>query len=107
MTCDNTTDICPGTKLTCNCSVSSNAVIWTLPGSETIALDDKVGSNSTTINGIFFAFITDNTGGVLESVLIYTANESLVNDTIVCEEYGIHYDLSVSVNVTIIDRFAG
>ena len=49
MTCDNTTDICPGTKLTCNCSVSSTSagVIWTLPGSETIALDDKVGSNST------------------------------------------------------------
>ena len=88
--CDNTTDVCPGTELTCTCSVNSTsgntALIWTLPGSETIALDDKVGSNSTTTNGIFFAFITDNTGGVLESVLIYTANESLVNVTIECSD---------------------
>ena len=84
LTCDN----CPGTEFTCTCSVNSTGVIWRLPGSEIIVLDDKVGSNSTTTNGIFFAVVTNNTGVVLESMLIYTANASLVNATIECEEHG-------------------
>ena len=105
MTCDNTTDVCPGTELTCTCSVSNDGLIWTLPGSEIIALDDKVGSNGTTTNGTFFAVIANNTGGVLESMLIYTATESLVDVTIECEEQG--NDQLWSVSATITDTFAG
>ena len=88
MTCDDATDVCPGTKLTCTCSTSvdSPGLIWRLPGSEAIGFDDKVGTNETTTNGIFVAVVTNYTGGVLESMLIYTANESLVNGTIECEE---------------------
>ena len=103
LTCDNTTGVCPGTELTCTCSVPTAGVTWRLPGSVNITLDDKVGSNNTTTNGIFFAAITNNTGGVLESILIYTATELLVNGTIECEEYDIH----LSASATIIDIFAG
>ena len=91
MTCDNTTDVCPGTELTCTCSVNSTnaGLIWRLPGSETIGFDDKegvaIGSNKTTTNGIFLAVIITNNTGVLESMLIYTATESLVDGTIECE----------------------
>ena len=66
------------------------------------------GSNRTTtnINGIFVAVVTNNTGGVLESMLIYTATESLVNGTIECEEVrGINQPESASVIIT--DTFAG
>ena len=100
LTCDDATDVCPGTKLTCTCSVNSTSagLIWRLPGSGTIAFDDKegVGSNRTTDNGIFFAVITTNNTGVLESMLIYTATESLVNDTIECEGQGIDQVRSVA-----------
>ena len=41
MTCDDTTDVCPGTELTCTCSVESDGLIWRLPASETIALEDN------------------------------------------------------------------
>ena len=101
MTCDNTTDVCPGTELTCNCSVESDKLAWRLPGSEAIAFDDKagVGSNETTTNGIFVAVVTNNTGGVLESMLIYTATESLVNGTIECEEQGTNQLRSVSATI--------
>ena len=107
LTCDDddddydTTDVCPGTELTCNCSVSTAGVIWKLPGSETIALDNKVGSKGN-ISGIFVAVVTKNTGGVLESMLTYTATESLVNPTIKCEEIR-----SVSASATITYIFAG
>ena len=105
MTCDNTTDVCPGTELTCNCSIDSPGLVWNLPGSETIPLDDKVGSEGTTASGIFFAVITNNkTGGVLESMLIYTATVSLVNATIECKELGV---MGRSVSATIIYIFAG
>ena len=108
LTCDNTTDVCPGTELTCTCSVmvSNNRVIWRLPGlslgSETIALEDKVGSNSTTTNGIFFAVITKITEEVLESMLIYTASatESLVDGTIMCS--GNEGAGAVSTTITIL-----
>ena len=106
LTCDDTTDVCPSTEVTCTCSVPTAGVIWRVSGSETIPLDDKVDSEGTTDNGIFFAFITNNnTGGVLESMLIYTATESLVNDTIECEEQGT--DRLQSVSATITDTFAG
>ena len=105
MTCDNTTDVCPGTELTCTCGVNSTGLIWTLPGLETMALDDKVGSNSTTTNGTFFAVVTNNTGVVLESMLIYTATESLVKGSIVCEGQGLVQPRSASI--TINDTFAG
>ena len=94
MTCD---DVCPGTnKLTCTCSVDSDEMVWKLPGS-TIAFDDKegVGTNRTTDNGTFVAVVTNDTGGK-ESMLIYTANESLVNDTIVCEEQGISQPVTIN-----------
>ena len=108
MTCDDTTDVCPGTELTCTCSVNSTsgniALIWTLPGSVNIALDDKVSSNSTTTNGMFFAVVTNNTGVVLKSMLIYTANESLVNGTIECKEPAMGQP---NASVTINDTFAG
>ena len=85
MTCDNTTDVCPGTELTCTCSVSNDALIWTLPGSGEISIDEKgTFSSNVTTDGIFSAVLTNNTGGILESVLIYTATESLVNTTIEC-----------------------
>ena len=85
LTCDNTTDVCPGTELTCTCSVSNDGLIWRLPGSGEILIDDKgeFSSNVTTY-GIFIAVVTNNTGGVLESMLIYTATESLVNAIITC-----------------------
>ena len=111
MTCDDTTDVCPGTELTCTCSVSNDALIWTLPaGSENIAFDDKegVGTNRTTANGIFVAVLTNNTvvatndtGGIVESMLIYTANESLVNDTIVCSGNAGAGAMSTMITVTI------
>ena len=96
---DDTTYVCPDTELTCTCSVNSTSdnsgLIWRLPVpgmSETITLafDNKagVGSNKTTTDGIFVAVVTNNTGGVLESMLIYTATESLVDGTIECEEQG-------------------
>ena len=96
LTCDDT-----GTGLTCNCSVSSPELAWRLPGSETIIFDDKadVGSNKTTTNGIFFAVVTTKTGGILESILIYTANESLVNATIECKEQGTDQLWSVSATI--------
>ena len=105
MTCDDTTDVCPGTKLTCNCSVNDTGLTWRLPGSETISLDQKVGSNSTTTNGIFFAVVTNNinTGGK-ESMLIYTANESLVNGTIECAAYSMS---KISMPFIVSDKFAG
>ena len=107
MTCDDTTDVCPGsTKLACTCSVSNTSAgfIWTLPGSEYISLDTKVGSNSATTNDIFFAVVTNNTGGVLESMLIYNVTESLVNGTIECAEQS---GMGRSVSATITYIFAG
>ena len=101
MTCDNTTDVCPGTELTCTCSVNSTGLIWTLPGLETIALDDKVGSNSTTTNGMFVAALTNNTGGILESMLIYTATEPLVNATIECSGNKGTGAMSTTITVTL------
>ena len=108
MTCDDTststTDVCPGTELTCNCSVDSPGLVWNLPGSETIPLDDKVDSERTAASGIFFAVITNNNTGVLESMLIYTATVSLVNATIVCKELG---GMGRSASATITYIFAG
>ena len=104
LTCDNTTDVCPGTELTCICSVYStnSGVMWTLPGSETILLDEKVGSNGTTTDGTFFAANTNKTGGVLESILIYTVTESLVNGTIECLRLG-----GIAMSTIITDTLAG
>ena len=104
MTCD---DVCPGTELTCTCIVNSIGLIWTLPGSETIPLDDKVGINGTTTNGLFVAVVTNNTGGVLKSMLIYTATESLVNATIVCEKQRARDDIPESISFIASDKFAG
>ena len=104
MTCDDTTDVCPGTELTCNCSVSSPVLIWNLPGPVTITFGggDGVGSNETTINGVFFAVVTDNTGGK-ESMLKYNATESLMSSNIECED-----PLSGNANTTTITvTFAG
>ena len=101
MTCDDATDVCPGTKLTCNCTCSVNStsagLIWRLPGSETITLDEKVGNNGTTTNGLFIAVVTstNNTGGVLEYMLIYTATESLVNGTILSVKDKVMIDYSL------------
>ena len=87
-------DVCPGTELmlTCTCSVNSTGLAWRLPGSETIVFDEKYGigstSNRTTTDGMFVAVVTNNTGGVLESMLIYTATESLVNGIIKCVAQG-------------------
>ena len=89
LTCDNTTDACPGTKLTCTCSVPSDGLIWRLPGSENIIFDNQtgVGSNKTAADGTFVAvLLTDDIGGETASMLISTATESLVNGTIVCAE---------------------
>ena len=102
MTCDdaddNTTDVCRGT---CTCSVESDGLIWRLPGSVSIVFDDKagVGSNGTT-DGIFFAVITNKTGGVLESMLTY-ATESLVNGTIECSGNAGAGAMSTTINVTL------
>ena len=122
MTCDNTTDICPGTELTCNCSVlDSPGLVWRLPRSVTITFDDKAGVGSNETNGIFVAVVTNNTvvvtnntavvtnyTGVLESMLIYTASatESLVDGTIECKEEGIYQQESEFVTITD-DTFAG
>ena len=107
MTCDNTTDVCPGTELTCTCSVSNDALIWTLPGSGVISIDDKGEfSGNVTTSGIFVAVLTNNTvvndtGGFLESMLIYTATESLVNDTIECSGNAGAGAMSTTITVTI------
>ena len=109
LTCDNTsTDVCPGTELTCTCSVNSTdqKLTWKLSESEIITFDHdhSVGSNET--RGIFVAVVTNNTGGVLESMLIYTANESLVLvNGIVCEEW--EHNNKLSVSATIIGDIAG
>ena len=105
LTCDNTTDVCPGTstELTCTCSVAGYQLAWNLPGSLTIKFHGNqcVGSNGS--SGVFFAVVTNNTGGRKESMLIYNATESLVNDTIECVGKT-HQD---SVSVIIADTFAG
>ena len=104
LTCDNTTDVCPGTELTCTCSVQYSffELVWRLPGSRTISIDDKGEFTvNVTTDGIFVAIVTNNTGGVLESMLIYTATRSLVNDTIECSSF------RMSVSATIADMFAG
>ena len=109
LTCDDTTDVCPGTELTCTCSVSNTELVWKLPGSETITFDEKagVGSNETTINGIF-AIITDNTGsGGKKSMLIYTATESLVNDSNTIECVTVVGIMSMSKAIIITGTFAG
>ena len=54
---DDDDDTCPGTDVTCTCSVLTAGVLWRLPGSETILLDDKLGSSGT--DGTFFAVITN------------------------------------------------
>ena len=115
MTCNDTTDVCPGTELTCICSVSSSGLAWRLPGSEfktlTLAFDDKEGAlvgsckKKSTTDSTFVAVITNNTGGVLESILIYTATESLANGTIECKEEGNSQLRSVTAVIT--DTFAG
>ena len=107
MTCDNTTDVCPGTELTCNCSVSNDALIWRLPGSGVISIDTKGEfSSNVNTNGIFVAVLTNNTvvatnNTVLESMLIYTATESLVNDTIMCSGNAGAGAMSTMITVTI------
>ena len=108
LTCDNTTGVCPGTEVTCTCSLNSTmGLTWTLPpavpGSETIPLDSKVGSKGT--NGIFCAVITNNNTGVLESMLIYNATESLVNDNIKCE--GVVGQGGIVMSTTITVTLAG
>ena len=112
LTCDDTTDVCPGTELTCTCSViNDTGLIWTLPGSGVISIDDKGEfSSNVTTNGIFIAVLTNNTvvalnntGGILESMLIYTATKSLVNlnDTIVCSGNGGAGAMSTTITVTL------
>ena len=110
LTCDDTTDVCPSTELTCTCSVINNTgLIWTLPGSGVISIDDKGEfSSNVNTNGIFVAVLTNNTvvalnntGGILESMLIYTANESLVNATIVCSGNGGAGAMSTTITVTL------
>ena len=104
MTCDDTTDVCPGTELTCNCSVPSPVLTWNLPGSVTISFTggDGVGSNETGAIGVFFAVVTDNTGGK-ESMLKYNATEPLMSSNIECED-----GLSGNTNTTTITvTFAG
>ena len=95
LTCDSTTDVCPGTEMTCTCSVASVALTWTLPGSVTIAFSgaDGVGSSKTGTNGVFFAVITDDSGGGKKSMLR--------NEVIQCQD-AVNGDHS-SINIT----FAG
>ena len=109
LTCDDTTDVCPGTELTCTCNVSNDGLIWTLPGSGVISIDDK-GEFSSDANtyGIFVAVLTNNTvaaingtGGFLESMLIYTANESLVDATINCSGNAGAGAMSTTITVTL------
>ena len=100
--CDNTTDVCPGTELTCTCNVSNDALIWTLPGPGVISTDDKGQfTDNVTTNGIFVAVVTNNTGGVLESMLIYNATESIVNDTIMCSGNAGAGAMSTTITVTL------
>ena len=108
LTCDNTstTDVCPGTELTCTCSISNDKLIWTLPGSRNniIVFDNTEGVGSNSSNGIFFAVITNtsnNTGVLqLESMLIYTATEPLVNVTIKCSDIGAEAMSTMNLTVT-------
>ena len=104
LTCDDTTDICPGTELICTCTVPDVALFWYLPGSVQIAFTGKdgVGSNEIGVNGIFFVIVTKDTGGK-ESVLKYNATESLVNEIIKCAN-GIDHSYSTA---TITVTFAG
>ena len=104
LTRDDTTDVCPGTELTCTCSVPSPILVWNLPGSVTIVfgVSDSVGSNRTGTNGVFFAVVTVNTGGK-ESMLKYNATESLMSSNIECED-----PVSGNANTTTITvTFAG
>ena len=61
----------------------------------------------TTANGIFFAVVTvvatNDTGGFLESMLIYNATESLVDDTIECSGNA----CAGAMSTTITDTLAG
>ena len=101
LTCDNTTDVCPGTELTCTCNVSNDELIWTLPGSGEISFDEK-GQLSMRYSSVFVAvLINNNTGGILESMLIYTANESLVNVTIACSGKAGAGTVSTMITVTL------
>ena len=81
LTCDDTTDVCPGTELTCTCSVDSIGLVWDLE----ILLCQCV--NATNTAGIFTAMITElPAGGGIVSVLRYNATQTLVNSDIVCND---------------------
>ena len=84
MICDNTSDVCPGTVLTCTCTVPSSALVWNVPGTIAFTGGDGVGAHNT--EGMFFAIVTNDIGGNKESLLNYTADESLVNHDIQCED---------------------
>ena len=108
---DDTTDVCPGTEVTCTCSVESDGLIWKLPLGPIITFDykDGVGKTINETNGVFVAVLTNNTviatnntGRILESMLIYTATKSLVDATVECKEQG-----TGQASVTINDIFAG
>ena len=104
--CDSTTDVCPGTELTCTCTVPNFALKWYLPGSRSITFTENMGVGCSEKVSLFFAVITNNTGGK-ESVLKYNATMSLVNnlyDGIVkCEDFLTGESDSMSIIVT----FAG
>ena len=88
LTCDDTTDVCSGTELTCTCSVPSPTLIWRLPGPVYInfSVIDHVGSNVTDTNGAFVAIFTAYTGTDLVSLLKYTASDESMNEVIQCED---------------------
>ena len=96
LTCDDTTSACPGTELTCTCSVDTNGILWRLPrggGDIVFARDSGVGVTKT--GGIFHAKITDISPKRIVSLLKYNATQILVNTVILCND-GSRYAINTS-----------
>ena len=84
LTCDDTTDACPGTELTCTCRVESIGLVWDLEIYHFLLCQSV---NATNTAGIFTAMITElPAGGGIVSVLRYNATQTLVNSNIVCND---------------------
>ena len=89
LTCDDTTSACPGTELTCICSVDTVGLLWHLPrGGGDIPLTCSLGIGYTNTAGIFTAEIIDTPPeGIVPLLIIrYNATQILVNKDIVCSD---------------------
>ena len=79
LTCDDTTSACPGTELTCICSVDTVGLLWHLPrGGGDIPLTRSLGIGYTNTAGIFTAEIIDTPPEGIVPLLIIRYNATQI-----------------------------